>query len=460
MQQAEAERHFDIRSRISGFVVQEDHTFWDRARLEFSRLSADVKGYSARFAAFVSRFRLSQLPRLKLPQAEIAGHLQNMAQHMPFLRVDAQPLFARLLIGWKCVVEVYNWSIRLIRLMSALLGRVLSPVLGVMGRLRLLHALILHCWNDDHCLPLPLMAGKRWWLRLLFSLPVGVVLAGIVVYCAVPVIETRALVVPPITIRAAIAEPDADPAETNAVQQPAMLEVAPVTEEAPIPAPEPPWMPVNRAFPSFNLQNPDSEGMDFVYSVSSRGRYARQENMAWSPASKYPEGVRGGRIHLTLERFEERVPPLPAFQADMTERLALHQISIEKLTPTDILATKFGGMDVADGVLTTHHGPAACLLFRHHNPVGFTIVGWFCGSPRKPVDRVTFTCFLDRLDLLQAGQDHPLRQLFAAAERNRVHSLHSCGSLRQPGRRMTWLDHEAPLPKLKLSPKEVEKSRK
>jgi hypothetical protein len=457
--QAEAERHFDIRSSISGFVVQEEHTFWERARQGFSRLSAEVKGYSAHFAAFVSQFRPSHLPRLKLPQAEIVGHLQNMAQHMPLPRLDAQPLFERLQAGWETALRFYDRILRLIRLITALLGWVLGPVLRLIGQLRLLNALVQHCWNDDHCLPLPLMAGKRWWLKFLFSLPVGVVLAGIVVYCAVPVIETRALAVPPITIRAAIAEPDAGLTETNPVQ-PAMLEVSPVIEEAPMPEPEAPWVPVNRAFPSFNLQNPDSEGMDFVYSVSSRGRYARRESMAWFPGSKHPEGARGGRIQLTLERFEERVPPLPAFLADMTERLSLHQMSIEKIAPTDSLATKFGNMDVADGVLTTQYGPAACLLFRHHNPVGFTIAGWFCGSPRKPVDRVTFTCFLDRLDLLQAGQDYPLRQLFAAAERNRIQSLHSCGSLRQPGRKMTWLDYEAPLPGLKLSPKDTERSRK
>ncbi len=78
---------------------------------------------------------------------------------------------------------------------------------------------------------------------------------------------------------------------------------------------------------------------------------------------------------------------------------------------------------------------------------GLTLVGWVCGAAQKPVDRVALACFIDRLDLVGGGRDAGLRKVFAEAERAR----RPCVSSRQSGKRLTWLDHEAPVPDLKLS---------
>jgi hypothetical protein len=78
---------------------------------------------------------------------------------------------------------------------------------------------------------------------------------------------------------------------------------------------------------------------------------------------------------------------------------------------------------------------------------GLTLAGWACGVAQRPLDRVALACFLDRLDLVGAGRDAALRTVFAEAERARV----PCASSRQSGKRLTWLDHEAPVPGLKLS---------
>jgi hypothetical protein len=439
--QAGAERHLGIRGSISGFVVQEDQTLLARGRQEWARLNAGFqKAIDAASSTSVS------LPPVQMPEP-----MSYILRRIPRFLVRARRFHRQC--------QRINQAVR------AALGifwRSMQPLVEGLGQMRLLAALVRHCWNDAHCLPAPLVGTGRWWLRPVLSFPVGLILAGFVLYCAAPVLETRALVTPPITIRATLAEAginQAEPGQENTEpDHTGTVEITPIPEAPP--PPELPWHTVNRAFPSFNLQNPDADGMEMAYTVFSRGRYHRRESMTWLPGAKHPEGRRGGRIMLTMDRFEQDVPSIKPFEVDVHLRAEQDHMLIERLSPRTFLPTKFGATEVADGVLATPDGLSSCLFFRHHEHMGFIVAGWFCGSPRKPVDRVSLTCFIDRLDLIQAGQDHALRQLFAAAERNRTYTPTQCGSSRLPGRRMTWLDHEAPMPSLKLSTRDGERGRK
>ncbi len=114
--------------------------------------------------------------------------------------------------------------------------------------------------------------------------------------------------------------------------------------------------------------------------------------------------------------------------------------------PQDI-RTKFGPMEAAELSLKQENALLPCLAFRRIDMAGVTIVGWLCGTPQRPVDRVAMSCFVDRLDLIGGGRDQNLRKFFAEAERSRQ----NCPSSRQPGRKMTWMDHESPVPALKLT---------
>ncbi|KAF0229490.1 MAG: hypothetical protein FD175_1828 [Beijerinckiaceae bacterium] len=208
------------------------------------------------------------------------------------------------------------------------------------------------------------------------------------------------------------------------------------------------WQPVKRPFLLYNLEAPDVEAGDLVHRVAMRGKNARQDTMSWVARQQKKNTALRPNVHLVIERFEHSAPTFRPLYSDLAARAAEQGASIERMNaPGDFMA-KFGSVEVADAVLATaEQGPLGCLMFRRVDTIGLVVAGWYCGTAQRPADRVSLACFLDRIDLVGAGQDGALKKLFANAERNRK----SCAGARQSGRKLTWLDHEAPLPALKLS---------
>lgn len=235
--------------------------------------------------------------------------------------------------------------------------------------------------------------------------------------------------------------------------QPAMLRGA--TPDAPpvaIPVaitPEAAWLPVRKPLPLFNLEAPEVENSDLSYRVLTRGKNARRDSLTWLARAERPASTRP-LVHLSIERHEGGAPTFRPFFPDLAGRAAEDNLAIERISPASEVATKFGGFEVAEAMLATEQGLRSCLLFRRIDASGLSIAGWYCGSAERAADRVSLGCFIDRLDLIGAGSDRDLKQLFARAERERSKG---CASVRRPGRKMTWLDHEAPVPPLKLSGK-------
>ena len=209
------------------------------------------------------------------------------------------------------------------------------------------------------------------------------------------------------------------------------------------------WLPVKRPVLLYNLEAPDVEASSLVYRVAMRGKSARQDMLTWVSRGQAGAGKFKPAVHLVVERFEQTSPTFRPLYSDIANRAAEQGISIDRMTPPQEIQTKFGSGQVADAVLSTEQGPLGCLVFRQIDTIGLVFAGWYCGSAQRPADRVSLICFIDRLDLLGAGQDAALKKHFAGAERNRK----SCAGARQSGRKLTWLDHEAPMPPLKLSAK-------
>ena len=113
------------------------------------------------------------------------------------------------------------------------------------------------------------------------------------------------------------------------------------------------------------------------------------------------------------------------------------------------LATKFGTMETADAALSGAKGQRSCIVFRHLSVAQpLRLTGWWCGTMERPADRGQLACLIDRFDLLSAGDDKPLRQLFAQAELNRNAGC-SVSRLAQSGRKANWLDSDGKVPPLK-----------
>ncbi|MBN8533976.1 MAG: hypothetical protein J0L51_07780 [Rhizobiales bacterium] len=206
------------------------------------------------------------------------------------------------------------------------------------------------------------------------------------------------------------------------------------------------WQPLRKPMAMFHLESPDLAGLEMTYRVSMRGN-SRQDSLTWLPREDASGEARRALAQFVIERHEgSQTTERPLF-ADLASRAAEQHLVIERMARPQDIRTKFGPMEAAEATIRHDGKPLACIGFRRIDMTGLTLVGWVCGAAQRPVDRVALSCFVDRLDLVGGGRDAGLRKLFAEAERART----PCSSSRQSGKRLTWLDHEAPLPGLKLS---------
>jgi hypothetical protein len=227
--------------------------------------------------------------------------------------------------------------------------------------------------------------------------------------------------------------------------EPASLETRRNPEPVLLPQPRP-WQPVRQPMALYNLESPELSGLALTYRVSQRGSL-RQDMLIWQPRQDAGESEtrRSGAL-VVIERHDGALPEKPLF-SDLAARAAEHRLVVERMARPQDIRTKFGLMEAAEVKLRQDKAVMPCLAYRRIDMAGVTILGWLCGTIQRPVDRVSTACFLDRLDLVGGGRDASLRKFFAEAERSRQ----NCTSSRQPGRRLTWMDHEASIPTLKLT---------
>lgn len=232
----------------------------------------------------------------------------------------------------------------------------------------------------------------------------------------------------------------------------ASLAIAPAeANEAPLLvtlSPNPPqlWQPVRKPIALFHLESTEVAGAEFTYRAFTRGE-SRQDVLAWSARPSDDERLRRPLAVLKVERQAAAGQTEKPLFADLAARAAEQHLIVARMARPDQLPTKFGPVEIAEMTLQRGAQNLPCLAFRRLDMAGVTLIGWMCGTRERPVDRIALGCFVDRLDLIGGGRDPALRRMFSEAERNRK----ACASSRQPGRRLTWMDHEAPVPGLKLS---------
>jgi hypothetical protein len=206
------------------------------------------------------------------------------------------------------------------------------------------------------------------------------------------------------------------------------------------------WQPLRKPMAMFHLESPDLAGLEMSYRVSMRGK-SRQDSLIWLPKDDATTEARRALAQIVIERHEgTQTTERPLF-ADLASRAAEQHLVVERMARPQDIRTKFGPMEAAEATIRQDGKALSCIGFRRIDMSGLTLAGWACGAAQRPVDRVALGCFIDRLDLVGGGRDAGLRKLFADAERSRT----PCASARQSGKRLTWLDHEAPVPGLKLS---------
>lgn len=212
-----------------------------------------------------------------------------------------------------------------------------------------------------------------------------------------------------------------------------------------LPPPPPAWQPLRQPIPMFHLEAPELAGLELAYRAARRGS-SRQDNLTWTPRADQIAETHRTLAQLFIERHEAAGNTERPLFADLAARAAEQHLVVERMATPKEIRTKFGTMEAAEMTLRRDERRHACLGFRRIDMAGLTLSGWVCGTASRPVDRIALGCLVDRLHMVGGGKDPALRKLFAQAERERP----TCTSVRQSGKRLTWLDHEAALPELKL----------
>ena len=205
------------------------------------------------------------------------------------------------------------------------------------------------------------------------------------------------------------------------------------------------WKTIAAPIPNYNLEAPELDRSSLIIKARTASDGSRQEILVW------PREAEAGRRKAFLSGAVA-IEQYPAGQAeeslylDVTRRAAQLGLSVERLGETVGLETKFGEMDTVEAVLGSRDEAQRCLAFRYlAQAPSLQLHGWFCGTSALPIDRATFGCVIDRLDLLRAGNDIALKRRFAEIERARK----PCGSARLAVAKPGWVDAAGEMPALK-----------
>ena len=222
-----------------------------------------------------------------------------------------------------------------------------------------------------------------------------------------------------------------------------MPEAAPkIAAVKPVAVPASPWIDIVRPIKLFDLTAPELAKAPLAYAARRHISGGRQDLLTFGSldGSAY--------MRLQLYRVGKEVAPAAPLYVDLARAAAQGDLSITRSLPPSQLATRFGTFEVADLSLAGKAvAPVPCLGFRGAALDGkFQILGFACGSKSLTLSRPTLGCLIDRLDLIEAGDDRELANFFAATELKRNPAC-AGGELRPTVHHASWLDrNDAPPP--------------
>lgn len=224
----------------------------------------------------------------------------------------------------------------------------------------------------------------------------------------------------------------------------AIAEAAQANEPAE-PERTPVWAPIERPFAFVNLEAPTLDRLPRTHAAARHTTGGGRDDVLIF--GDFADDT----LHVRLSAYRPgaEAPAPSTFFVDLVRRASEAGVAVTKSAVATPLATKLGLMETADAVLSDNNAERPCLAFRFlsYEP-RLRLSGWACGTAERPADRVLFTCLIDRLDLVAAGEDKALAAFFAKAERARNAA---CGAphLLTAGAKSRWLDGPAAMPPLK-----------
>lgn len=173
---------------------------------------------------------------------------------------------------------------------------------------------------------------------------------------------------------------------------------------------KPSWTVAARAQPAFALSTLDRDKKSGTYAILRHPDGGRKDILRWLGADNRPVA----ELEIYRPSHEAFAGQRPA--ADLAARMPSGGTGLE---PAGVIDSKFGTVALFRRE-NTIDGAGACLGFlkTQHDPA-LIISGWSCEGDGLPARRQAIACMLDRLTLVNAGNESKLAEFFAHAEPKR-----------------------------------------
>jgi hypothetical protein len=205
------------------------------------------------------------------------------------------------------------------------------------------------------------------------------------------------------------------------------------------------WISIVRPVAMFGLQSPELDREPAIYEARRNQDGSRREDIL--VFSAFTEQ----KPHLLLRlQVEHRGGEQPhSFMIALVREAAARGMAVQRSSAPIAIQTRFGPAETTDTVLSDGAVDRSCIAFRMSpGSVPLAMSGWWCGAA-KPADRQQLICLIDRIDLLNAGDDAILRSEFAKTELGRQPAC-APQRLAAAGRKVSWLDADGAAPALRV----------
>ncbi len=215
-------------------------------------------------------------------------------------------------------------------------------------------------------------------------------------------------------------------------------------EPRPSPGSRENWIPITRPIPMFGLESPELDRGSAVLEARRSQDGSQREDVLSFSAFIEPKPHLLLRLSVEHGRADLSQPFIIALVRDAASRA----MSVQRSGTPTAIQTRFGPVETADATLSDGDVSRACIAFRMDSgTLPLSMSGWWCGGA-KPADRQQLVCLIDRIDLLNAGDDKALRLAFSRTELSRQPAC-APPRLSSTGRKASWLDADATAPALR-----------
>lgn len=193
------------------------------------------------------------------------------------------------------------------------------------------------------------------------------------------------------------------------------LEPAPIREVRPamLVAPTPVWTAIPAPKPHYAVELPQLKALPQIHEARQHANGGREDKLVYGVFESDEPYLR-----LAVFRGAREADRPASFFLDLARRAGEAGLAVVRSGRATAVSTKLGTLETADIVLADSF-ERACLAFRlQHAEIGLSAHGWYC-APAESRGLSDPACLLDRLTVLPAVDDQPLKTLFAQAERRR-----------------------------------------